>query len=139
MGLDQYLNRVTFLGRENVVTVENGNENEVRIFENVTNITQKVTTWRKAYSIHDFFDNLSEDGLSNNQNLELSRERLEELLELCRQVVANPELAEELLPQYKRQDIEDYFLNLYATIEALKKKLSYPADDDVHYEYSSWW
>ena len=54
--------------------------------------------WRKSNMIHHWFVNNLADGVDECQPITVRREDLEQLKEVCINVIAVPELAEELLP-----------------------------------------
>jgi hypothetical protein len=103
-----------------------------------------VAYWRKANAIHQWFVNNCQDGNDDCRPAYVSREKLAELLDLAKQVKADPTLAEELLPttsgfffgsteygEYYMQDIEE-------TIKQLEQVLASTADD-WQFQYQSSW
>lgn len=54
--------------------------------------------WRKANQIHNWFVENVQDGNDDCNTYYVTRDQLEELKELCINVLANKELAEDLLP-----------------------------------------
>ena len=117
MGLDMYLRASEYVSRNDWGRDENGNildtPNEafkaiVETFE-LENVIDKtgfagisidvpMGYWRKSNQIHNWFVDNVQDGEDNCSAYYVSREQLEELKELCIQVLANKELAEDLLP-----------------------------------------
>lgn len=57
-----------------------------------------VAYWRKANAIHKWFVDTRADGVDECQPIWVRAEHLEELLDLCNQVLADHSKAEELLP-----------------------------------------
>ena len=58
----------------------------------------EVAYWRKANAIHKYFvDNLQDD-VDNCQNTHVSREELQNLLDICNEVMEDRSKAEKLLP-----------------------------------------
>lgn len=55
----------------------------------------EVAYWRKANAIHSWFIGDNED---DGSSIYVPRENLEELQDICKQVLDNPALAEQLLP-----------------------------------------
>jgi hypothetical protein len=96
MGLDMYLmraNREEADGWDNLVTSE-------RTVSMDQNPWDEACYWRKANQIRQWFvDNCDypEDG--NCEEVEVTKENLEKLVEVCRKVLENPTLASELLPR----------------------------------------
>lgn len=84
--------------------------------------------WRNASAIHKWFIKNVQDGNK------VSREKLKELQELCRQIIENPELAEKLLPG----DYYNiwYFLDIQATANIIEKALSLPEEFEFIYYFS---
>ena len=58
----------------------------------------EIGYWRKANQIHRWFVDNVQDGRDECKIHELGKEKLEELLSLCREVKENPEQASKLLP-----------------------------------------
>lgn len=84
-------------------------------------IDEEVGYWRKANHIHNWFvDNIQNGEDDCRYHREVTKEDLEELLDLCHEVLCNPDLAEQRLPtcsgfffgdtsydEYYMQDIKD--------------------------------
>ena len=113
MGLDMYLSARKYIRRIDDWGVESNVENPrfVSIAKtlDVTNIVEPegvtgmyveipVMYWRKANAIHNWFVQELADGVDDCRPLELSTERLRELVSLCEQVIDDNSKAEELLP-----------------------------------------
>jgi len=58
----------------------------------------KVGYWRKANAIHAWFVRECANGIDTCQDIYVSKEKARELLDLCKQVLADHTLAETLLP-----------------------------------------
>lgn len=94
-------------------------------------ILQEQAQWNKAYQIYDWF----QDKLGDiNDYSEIYGQDLLELVDLCNQVLANNDLADELLPCDVDEYDEYYFEQLRSTIKQLKD-----IDPDAWYEYSVSW
>ncbi len=119
-----------------------------RIFER--NFMSKETSyqvayWRKANAIHEFFLNGEEDKC---QKIYVSIDRLQELVDLCKSVIANPSLAEHDLPTKKgfffgsQEYDEGYFQDLKDTIEQVEPIIEFFKDEHsenyVCYYRASW-
>ena len=92
--------------------------------------------WRKAYHIHEWLADNADVGIDYNAMYFVPREKLAELLKVCKKVKANPEKAEELLPTYPDVDYdEEYFYDIDETIKILEEALK---DKKVDYLYSTW-
>lgn len=156
MGLDMWLYRHTampYSGLGNEVTVEiiiriNGKRIKHGISpDNTSQIVEKVGYWRKANAIHDWFVQNVQDGEDDCGYYDVSIKQLEELQQLCEEVIANPELAPDLLPTragffYGSMQYDDwYFEGLKSTVEIIKEIMTHSADENLAYWYvytSSW-
>ena len=108
---------------------------------------KEVCYWRKANSIHKYFtDNiLNKYGelVRNMNEVAIDKELLQDLVETCKKVLDNPELAEELLPTnggffWGGCDYdEDYFNDLKYTVRVVSKIIANPLYDELYY-YASW-
>lgn len=111
-----------------------------------------VAYWRKANAIHKWFVDTRADGEDNCQPIWVCAEHLEELLDLCNQVLADHSKAEELLPTEggfffgSTEYDEDYFQDLEYTqrrltelIPLMKRKndKGYSDNDSAVYQ-ASW-
>lgn len=106
----------------------------------------EVGYWRKANQIRNWFVNncnYPEDG--NCEKVEVTKENLEKLMNTCREVLANHDLAEKLLPSsrgffFGSYDYDEwYFLQLEDTIRICEDVI---LDTDWEKEeviYTDWW
>lgn len=102
MGLDMYLSKHTYVRRWNhestderyAVAVKRGGK-PVRSIkpERVSYVVEEVVYWRKANAIHAWFVRNGADGIDNCQDVEVSREQLQTLLDLVTTVLAASKLA----------------------------------------------
>ena len=152
MGLDMYLYKKNYIWSgewvnpeaKQEVIVKTGGEVDKHIKpERVKYVVEEVAYWRKANSIHKWFVDNCQDGVDDCRNAYVDREKLEELLELCKQVKADPDKAEELLPTQSGFFFgstgydEWYFEDINNTIEMLEGILSDETGDEFEY-HSSW-
>jgi hypothetical protein len=107
-------------------------------------ITVMVGYWRKANAIHGWFVRECQEGVDECQQTWIPREKLKDLMELCKAVLADKTRAEELLPVTEGfffggyEYDEWYFTYLKNTVEMLNKVLkNLPEDWDIYYR-SSW-
>ena len=164
MGLDMYLSRRVFIGNEYRA---NKNMELVRLTgsdagswgephgikdERISYIPEGVGYWRKANAIHAWFVRNAQDGKDECQESPVTREQLQELLDLCRKVIGNAknlsgidkELAEkELSPQggffFGSTDMDDgYFEDLKHTISILEPILAVEQDAGEYSYHASW-
>jgi hypothetical protein len=61
-------------------------------------VTAEAAYWRKANAVHDWFVKNVQDGKDDCGYYDVDREQLEELANICDQVLQDPEQASELLP-----------------------------------------
>lgn len=150
MGLDMYLHRNTyvknwdFMGpeeRHEVTVLKGGKPHPTIEIEKISSIQEQVAYWRKANHIHAWFVQNVQGGKDECDPAYVSMEQLQELVDICEQVLMDHSLAEELLPPqagffFGATEIEEwYFSDLRDTIEQIRPLLAVPAD----YEYQSSW
>lgn len=114
-------------------------------------VEMNVAYWRKANAIHGWFVENCQQGVDECQTSDaINPEQLAHLVHLCKRVVADPSLADELLPPsrgplFGSYDIDEWYLNdLKETVEQIEKVLrvfieaGLPAKGaTIHYQ-SSW-
>lgn len=112
----------------------------------VSEIVVTVMTWRKANAIHKWFvDNCTDDGEDNCHPIYITREELETLHGLCEAVIADNNLASEILPTksgffFGSTDYDEwYFGDIHATANGLKEILNNPIYQDCTFEYQASW
>lgn len=153
MGLDMYLTKETYLGagfdfnevRGTVDITKCGKPVPIN-FSRLDTIIESVGYWRKANHIHNWFVQNVQDGRDECQKSYVPKEKLEELLNICKEVLADHSKASELLPtvsgfffggieydEYYFQDVEDT-VNI---LEPLLKELEENSMGDIYYQ-SSW-
>lgn len=155
MGLDQYLHADIYVSR-NDWTAEDLQESQTfkNLVEhlNITHYDQSgfagisvevpMGYWRKCNQIHHWFVDNVQDGEDNCGKYFVSREHLTELLDLCKQVLADHSLADELLPSqagffFGSTDYDEwYFQDLKHTVETINNCLASPYE---YFSYSSSW
>lgn len=108
----------------------------------ISTINLRAGYWRKANAIHKWFVDEIQDGVDECQKSYVSPEKLDELKNLCKQVLADPSLAETLLPTqsgffFGSTDYNEwYFRDLEQTVEIIEK-LPDPGKFDFYYQ-ASW-
>lgn len=142
MGLDMYLmraNREEANGWDNLTAEERADIREQDPWI-------EVCYWRKANQIRQWFvENCSypEDG--NCEEVEVTKEDLEKLMDTCRKVIDNPKLASELLPCssgffYGSQEYDEwYFEDLEDTIAACERIIRNTDWEKEIVIYTDWW
>lgn len=143
MGLDQYLEAEWFNFRSSGV--------EVGIDTHgfpVKRVFIEVGYWRKANAIHRWFVENVQNGIDDCGKYIVSRRDLEDLLEVCKEVLdsevlKDPFTAEALLPTqegffFGSTEYDEYYIEtLEDTVDIINKCLSLPKRWSFRY-YSSW-
>jgi len=150
MGLDMYLSKKTYVkywehnGDKNYdVKVTKAGEPTKIDPKKVSYIVEEVGYWRKANQIHQWFVDNVQGGVDDCRDAYVERDKLEELLNLCKIVSIDKDKAEQLLPTASGFFFggtgydEWYYEQIDETIEILEQALS---DDEAdHFEYHSSW
>lgn len=108
-------------------------------------VTVGVAYWRKANSIHQWFVDNVQGGRDECQEAYVEREQLQELRDLCGEVLENPEHAAELLPSQEgfffgsTEYDEGYFMDVRETYNVLTKLLNNKSLEDYSFVYQSSW
>lgn len=153
MGLDMFLMKETYIGAgyefnevKGTVDITKYGKSVPINFNRLNTITEEVGYWRKANHIHNWFVQNVQGGRDECQRAYVSKEDLEKLLSICKEVLADHSKAPELLPttsgfffggtdydEYYYQDVQDT-INI---IEPLLKELEENSMGDIYYQ-SSW-
>ena len=150
MGLDMYLEKRTYVRQwshqtpeeQYNVEVTKGGEPVKIDPKRVTYVVEEVGYWRKQNQIHQWFVENVQNGVDNCGEYCVSKGQLEDLLEICKKILNDNSLAEELLPTASgfffggTEYDEWYFDGIQNTIEILEGVLS---DTTADYYYSSSW
>ena len=150
MGLDMYLSKKTYVkywehnGDNNydVKVTKAGNPTKIDP-KKVSYVVEEVGYWRKANQIHQWFVNNCQDGVDDCRNAYVQREKLEELLNICKIVSIDKDKAEDLLPTTSGFFFgstgydEWYYEQIDDTIRILEDALSDETADE--FEYGSSW
>lgn len=159
MGLDMYLERCDrkVWGYKNLDVDEVKSENPDLYNELKPYIVQRgkhfhwqslfeeVGYWRKANAIHRWFVENIQDGVDDCGKYEVEKEKLEELLAYCKEVLEDHSKAEELLPTQcgfffgSTEYDEWYFEDVKDTIKILEKVLEETDFDRQMITYQSSW
>lgn len=100
----------------------------------------KIGYWRKANQIHQWFVNEVQDGVDECQPADVNRDKLVELRDVCRQVLADHSKASELLPTgegffFGSYEYDEwYFEQIEYTVQILDRILSNPK-----FEFGKFW
>lgn len=144
MSLDMFLRKNTFVGGSKNKLRITGIKSQVQI-PRVKYITEEIAYWRKANAIHQWFVNNVQEGEDDNNPYYVSTEQLKKLLELCKQVLKEPDKAPELLPTQEgflfgsTEYDNRYFQSLDYTVDVLEAELKEHEDQSQEYEYQSDW
>jgi len=135
MGLDMYLNAKKYIGRGDSVSVEGvPDAGDLKLKE----LRYEGMYWRKANAIHAWFVENVQNGVDDCREYSVEREQLEELMNLCASVIADPDRAGELLPPqggffFGAAEVDDwYWDNVKRTYEELSQLLKLLVS-------ASWW
>lgn len=152
MGLDMYLYKKNYIRTDefykpehrNEVIIKTGGEIDSRIKpDRVRYVVEEVGYWRKANQIHNWFVETVQNGNDNCGSYYVSRDTLQDLLKLCKEVKEDNSKASELLPSASgfffggTEYDEWYFNGIDNTIEIIEECLEDEYADD--FEYSSSW
>ena len=151
MGLDMYLHAKRYLwsisDESEDKTIANEVQKIAKIPEDfeVKEIVIKAGYWRKANQIHRWFVQNVQDGVDECQAAWVSREQLQELIDICKTVLADMSKAEELLPTrsgffFGGTDYDEWYKgDLEYTIARLEKILADTALEKCDFYYQSSW
>lgn len=148
MGLDMYLNgrryMSEFFAKDDAGKIENitGEFPELRDSRvKVKEVRAEVAYWRKANQIHGWFVRNVQDGNDDCGSYSVSREVLQELLELCEEVLETRDSSKLPLTSgffFGSDEVDDwYYEQLEDTVEMLMAALQLPDRWDFEY-HSSW-
>jgi hypothetical protein len=153
MGLDMYLTRKTYVKQwshqkpeeQFEITITKGGKPYDGIdISNVTNIEEEVGYWRKANQIHRWFVENIQNGVDNCGEYSVSKGELEELRNICTEVLNDHSKAEELLPSasgffFGNTDYDEWYYNdVQHTIEIIDKIIGETNPNQDIYYSSSW-
>lgn len=151
MGLDMYLTRKMYVKNWEhtpkqerfTVTVKRGGKPVT--LQNVKYIEEEVGYWRKANHIHAWFVDHVQGGKDDCNEYYVSKKQLAELLSLVNNVLANHDLAPELLPTQSGFFFGDtnyseyYFEDLELTKNIIESLLTGDTTSDREIYYRSSW
>jgi hypothetical protein len=146
MGLDMYLDRKyhrSFWSSDGSKARQIADALDIDDCTRIIDVSERVGYWRKANHIHRWFVENIQGGKDNCAEYHVPQEALQELLEACNKVLADPSLAETILPVqggcfFGTTSYDDsYIQSTQATAQLLQKLLSENLPVDYYY-YSSW-
>lgn len=154
MGLDMYLEGRKFVSAYSDEVTYQELTNMMGISKpelphsNFGTLSLEVMYWRKVNAVHNWFVEKVQDGVDNCGTYYVSRDKLNELLEVCKRVVdkqGDTDVAHELLPSatgffFGGTDYDEYYYEgLLWTIEGIERILTNPAFDGMDFYYQSSW
>lgn len=147
MGLDMFLYKKVYVGAnyehndvKGLISLKKRGKPIKVNLNKIVYIIEDQAYWRKANAIHYWFVREVQHGDDDCKPYYVSGEKLLELVEVCKKVLKNKELAEDYLPTHEgfffgSYEYDDYyFKTLESTIEQLEN-----VDPDGEYEYQSSW
>jgi hypothetical protein len=155
MGLDMYLSASEYISRYDYT--EDYDRSDNNLFAQIVSqfgvevdpnghaglqIDFPMGYWRKANQIHNWFVETVGNGIDECQKMFVNRESLEELRNLCNQVLTDHSLADEHLPTgsgffFGSTDYDEwYFKQLEHTLEIIDRCLVSKFD---YFEYQASW
>jgi len=148
MGLDMYLTKETYIGHKEYRKY-NGQEDAVIKIKGVSEdrvkeVVEEIMYWRKANSIHSWFVENVQGGLDECQKSEVEIEKLEELRDICGEIIDHNHLAEEMLPStsgffFGSTDYDEwYWEDIQRTYDGLNKLLEEDNTRSCFYYQASW-
>ena len=136
MGLDMYLER--HVPRESVPDVDGA------VVHKNSDDYVEVAYWRKANHIHNWFVNNIQGGVDNCERYPVARDKLQNLIDLCKFVIEYPDEAPSKLPTaagffFGSTDYSDWYDDDNSdTVQQLEKVLREYPDDAEFYYLASW-
>lgn len=146
MGLDMYLHARRYLDEyqpEEKALAEEVSKIVGSPKARVNYVTLEAGYWRKANHIHQWFVENVQGGKDDCREYYVPRKQLQELLDTCLEVKANPEKAEDLLPTasgffFGGTAYDEYYMSaIDNTIAQLSDALTLP--DVWDFEYLASW
>ena len=143
MGLDMYLSAKRYLWEKDREGIKVSGFDIPAPLE-LCEVRCRAAYWRKANQIHGWFVRNVQDDVDDCGSYDVSRDDLQALVNLCRKVLADRELAAELLPStegffFGGYRYDDYYFNdLQRTADELGVLLE-ALDDSWSFEYQASW
>lgn len=151
MGLDMYLEAELYVseyfegGKEIVADLKKLDLNKRLKGKQIKKIVVEVGYWWKSNEIHKWFVDNVQDGVDDCKRTYVSREQLEELLDIVEYVLADPKSGPELLPTesgffFGGTDYDSYYMqDLENTKTILTEILENPEYNNWDFYYQSSW
>ena len=147
MGLDMYLTAHRYISDVDVADVQLGKQIQSALNltkHRVKGIRIDAMYWRKANAIHGWFVENVQGGEDNCMQYPVSRHDLEQLLTICRMILADRKLAEEYLPVtegffFGSYDYDDWYFKDLEETEAALVSILEEFDEQYWFTYQSSW
>ena len=156
MGLDMYFRKKTYVKnwghtpkeKEFEIDIKRGGSPCVFIKpERIEVIVEKVGYWRKFNALHQWFVDNVQKGVDDCGEYYVPIEKIEELIDVLKEVRDNPSTADETLPTqagffFGNTDYDEYYYQeVNETIELLERLLQEDDENEalIDYYYSSSW
>lgn len=154
MGLDQYLYAKRFVSPLSAFNESKEMFYKVVEASNATSfiddtfptayVEVKVAYWRKANQIHQWFVEQVQGHNDDCGEYYVSREQLQELIDLCDSVIASPDLAQQELPTasgffFGNQEYDEWYFNDVKYTSATLKNILANVPEEWSFLYSSSW
>ena len=151
MGLDMYMHKKLYISqgdffkeeyRDQVSITKGGKDHPTIKNSRVRYVIEEIGYWRKANAIHKWFVDNIQKGKDDCGEYFVFPNKLQELKDLCLQVIEDGNKAPELLPTNSgcffgsTEYDEYYFDDLHETVKIIDEALS---DPEGAYYYSSSW
>lgn len=144
MGLDMYLKAKVYLSYNDEARQKISKLIGHAEFE-VTHVELEVGYWRKANAIHKWFVDHVQNGQDDCGQHFVADRHLEELYNVCNQVLADPSKASELLPTqsgffFGSTEYSDWYMDdIRDTLAIISRALEMRKDPGVEIHYHSSW
>lgn len=108
-------------------------------------VTFRVAYWRKANAIHKWFVDNCQGGRDECQETWISREQMQQLIDICKEILKDRKKADELLPTasgffFGSTTYDEWYeRDLEYTVERFEKILADPAFEKADFYYQSSW
>lgn len=105
----------------------------------------EVGYWRKVNAVHGWFVRNCQNGVDECQLSVVTREQLQQLYDICYQIIQKPSLASQLLPVtsgffFGGSEYDEWYHNgVEQTAEIIYKALHDDEYDDMYFTYQSSW
>ena len=154
MGLDMYLTKETYIGAEfkhrqieGTIFITKAGVRVPIDFNQISEITESVASWRKANAIHKWFVDNVQNGDDDCGKHHVTVDQLRQLVKVCKEVLKDHSKARELLPPqggffFGSTEIDEwYFEDLKSTVKQLTPVIKECSSDnfDVTLYYQSSW